>query len=301
VLGVVGVQTVGAFPSVRLSTYQPSENPCLFGAATLKKLNAEGQARLQTFIKAQGGQPRAEQLCRDSIGINWLNLKDVLGGLRASGLNMRQLNSERLTYAVTQPGEKDITTLDFSSAFVKTTAGVPYILAQDLIENLKSSTKWPISISGNLNPTLRLGKAALQLGTAENPFRAATLYNLLLGNNWMGNPAFTFKSSGIQAMNMTLWPDAGRKTGARIRLAAPEGQYYAVVVVGNGSAPCQDCDSRFFLAARPVTQGQLWLGETMATDIQPTASPNSIRFRVSQGAITPPCCSRSPPAATCAT
>ena len=87
-VGVLGVQTVGAITSVRATTYDTINN-CDFSEASLRTLPLKQQTTVRLYIKKVGLEKSLAQ-CRENVSAsyNFLSITDIMTALKDAGVNV---------------------------------------------------------------------------------------------------------------------------------------------------------------------------------------------------------------------
>ena len=227
-VGLLGVQAVAEITPIR-TVINPEEirTQCTLPSDTeFRAMSPADQVRLQKVITEHGGRAGYVAACRQEIaqsgGFHMLRVKDVLGALKAGGIDVGDQTDFTSTTSTTPlivyvnqtPGPLYQTT---------DIGGERYIGSGDLIAFLRLAANRPLHLNGLRNPILQIGTAKIQLGTADVPLLTTNLVGgiILRGSNFnLPRPP-----------ELVYGLDSPRLPAAKMRLAVPgqDGDLYAVI------------------------------------------------------------------------
>jgi hypothetical protein len=187
VAGVLGMQAAAQIPMIHAAPV-PVTEACRFDEAKLARFSPEDRAMILGRISAAGGRANYEAACRTQHSTadpnQLLRLSDVISALRAGGIEVLSLPGVDTYLQLRLPGQDwqalnltGSTEVMTSSPEVDTHSGDIYIHAVGLINQLRSPFRGALSLRGLVNPTLQIGPAQMQIGTAQRPVLATHLYS----------------------------------------------------------------------------------------------------------------------------
>lgn len=239
VAGLLGVRAVAQIPTIRAAPV-PLEEACTFDEAKLARYSPEDRAMVVKRISAAGGRANYEAECRarqpgkDDNAL--LRLADVIAALRAARIDVQTLPGLDAYLQLHLPGG-DWQGVDLTYATIPVSSGTAaqasaaetYIYGAGLLNALLYSFTGPLRLTGVVNPTLHLGPAQMQLGTAEHPVRATNLYMFPVTDEL--SRLMAHASSGPATLpRISIAPDQNPNPAmSRLAIDAPDGRVYALV------------------------------------------------------------------------
>ncbi|WP_424950789.1 hypothetical protein [Deinococcus sp.] len=174
---LLGVQALAAVPVVR-AAHDPAYKLCVYDEAHLKLEPPAMQTQLRVQLAGPGGRARMEARCRansSAIPNDLLRLSDIIAAFKAGGVGARTLPELDGFFYLKFPGmgERSFNLSGVSQRI----AGQVYVPTWGLINFLRVVPDVSVRLTGTLNPTLEMGPAKLQLGTAPTPVLASDLYS----------------------------------------------------------------------------------------------------------------------------
>ena len=227
-IGMLSLAPIQSAAQVVGANFSATQDTCDFSPTAVKSLPASIRASLEPAI-AKHGRSTLESWCKAKRDTNAdaLDYTSLLSVLRDAGVRVLDTRPANQTTPVTyrEPGEKWLLFPDSPNAArlvmpSKTNEGRLFVTKDRFIKELLRSTSLPVTISGDRNPTLSVGKTSFVLGTPGAPILATDFYTGALMLKFEGQfqrAVNDGKSVGV-AQGLLSFPDP--RTNAAIKDAS---------------------------------------------------------------------------------
>ncbi|WP_309569651.1 hypothetical protein, partial [Deinococcus sp.] len=227
----------------------------------LARFTPADRAMVSERIRKAGGRANYEAACRatrpDADLNSLLSLPDLISALRAAKVEVQTLPGLDAYLQLRLPGGHwQGVNLSESTVSVPSgqaggaAASESYVYAAGLIGQLKANFNGNLSLTGLINPTLHIGPAQMQLGTAERPVRTTNLYASAVFDELSRLMAHAASGSvGLPRLGMTS-DDGQYSANTRVTVDGADGSIYALVGTMEGQVR---------MAVHAVQDGQLAL------------------------------------------
>lgn len=246
VAGLLSLQAVAQVATIRsASAFDPVAACRLPSDEELNRASPQMRAMHERFLASFGGREGYLKQCQSgafqSTGL--LKVADLLAALTSAGITttnppQRTPTTPLQVKGVTGAPEATFQTVDLG--------GERYLDSTLLIPYLKRVTALPLSLTGDRNPTLRVGSLALQLGTAAAPVLTADLLTAALIDERRTNidvpiPVVVRTVSSSEPVD---------PVASRLAVPGMDGEYFAVVQNMNAVDTQGDAPDMLWVRAR---------------------------------------------------